>query len=184
MFSYVTINDNFTCCSLSSVLVARFGRPSVKLRLTARLKAVTLLTGVFQRVVTLLNTPLVQGCFKRLTPVSTTKIGSVSMLLPSVAHCSKGSVVPLTVFRKVLVSVDIPIFMSFFYGLWGGEDPLVNWTNFFFVCGVNKGCFTAFSDFFVVRGVGGTRDGRRAVGALRAVRGYVSPRGWPVVTAE
>lgn len=90
----------------------------MNLRLTARLNAVTLLTGVFHRVVTLLNTPLVQGCFNGLTPVSTTKIGSVSMLLPSVARCSKGSIVPVTVFRKVLVSVDMPMFMSFFYGLW------------------------------------------------------------------
>lgn len=117
MFSYVTMKDKFTCCSLSSVLVARFGRTSIKLRLTARLNAVTLLTGVFHRVVTLLNTPLVQGCFKGLTPVSTTKMGSVSMLLPSVALCSKGSVVPITVFRNVLVSVDMPFFISLFYDL-------------------------------------------------------------------
>lgn len=50
MASYVTMNTNFNCCSLSDVFVARCGNP--------RLKAVTLLSGVAHRVVALLFTPL------------------------------------------------------------------------------------------------------------------------------
>lgn len=48
--SYLTMNSKFNCCSLSDVFVARCGK--------TRLNAVTLLTGVDQRVLALLTTPL------------------------------------------------------------------------------------------------------------------------------
>lgn len=115
MFSYLTMKDNFTCCSLSSVLVARLGRPFLNIRLTARLKAVTLVTGVVHRVVTLLNTPLFIGCFNQLSPVYTKNTAAVSAALPIVAHCSKGSLIFVSVFRKVVMSFAIPFFISFFY---------------------------------------------------------------------
>lgn len=107
--SYVTMNTKFNCCSLSDVFVARCGNP--------RLNAVTLLSGVVHRVVTLLYTPLLIECFKHLTPVSTNNTAAVSAALPVVAHYYKGRFIVISVFRNFVMSFDIPFLMALFYSI-------------------------------------------------------------------